>query len=191
MLLLLPLGSKAQLKSGYYYPGLALAVDPKSKEVSGFFETYRDFNPTTGEPTTFCRFFIKGRIAKDSIRIYTFHPNWHDTIKGWFFLAGDTMFNMKLRQEPPCWNGVEEENVVYKGMRFDYDRPKGWLAIGIVKSKRACLYAAESEKSKKTMELKQHDCVKVLARRKHWLKVEISKDEEVLGVGWMLAKDYF
>ncbi len=39
-----------RLKTRVYYPGLILAADEKHQVVSGYFETYKDYDQTTVKP---------------------------------------------------------------------------------------------------------------------------------------------
>ncbi|MBI3234758.1 MAG: hypothetical protein HYZ42_12105 [Bacteroidetes bacterium] len=178
---------KFKLKSGVYYPGLILAINEKTKTISGFFETYKNYNPVTGKPETFCRFFIKGELSHDSIRVSAYYPDWgEDTLLGRFFIIGDTSLNFKTQSEPPCWSYVEDDNIVYKGMQFDLDHNTNWIEIGMITKDNVKIYQDYGNELAKPIALaKYKDCAKVIYRKKGWLKIEISRDEEVVNVGWI------
>ncbi len=175
-----------RLKTGVYYPGLILAVDEKHQVISGYFETYKDYDATTGKPIGFCRFFIKGEWAKDSIRFSAFYPEWDDSILGRIYLRGDTAIDIKTQSEPPCWSYVEDANIVYTGMPFDFDHNANWLEIGMINKNNVDIYADYgNEKLAPIATAKFKDCVKVLARRKGWLKIEYIKGEDGNAIGWI------
>lgn len=181
-------------KSGVYYPGLILAVDPKTGILSGFFETYKNYNPVTGKPETFCRFFIKGEGgADDSMRVKLYYPEWgEDTVLGRFYIEGDTALNLKTQEEPPTWSSVEDENIVYKGMIFSFDHPTAWVEIGMIIRDHVKLFSDYNNKAAKEIAiLKAKECARVLSRKRGWLKIEIVRDEETSFIGWIKEEDFY
>lgn len=175
-----------KLRSGVYYIGMLLAFDYKTKIISGYFETYKGYNPLTGKPESFCRFFIKGEIAGDSMRVGVFYPEWTDTILGRIYIEGDSTLNLKLQSEPDTWSSVEDDNIVYKGMQLDLDHSVNWIEIGMISRDHVKIYNDYGNVNAKPVSFaKYKECVKVLVRKKGWLKIEIIKDEEVMTSGWI------
>lgn len=163
-----PTRSEAQTAVAGIYSGLPVAYDPASGVISGYFAE------TTGRGQFSCIFYFSGQLRGSEASIQSYFPaSSTEKIPGSLRLAGDGTLEISLSEEPGgCWNVrhfADSGNPA--SFRLDAPRP-AWMAIDVVKSRKAYFHADATESSRRRSYVVQGDAVAIVGKRGDWYRVD-------------------
>ena len=184
--MLAPAVALAAPAAGRYENGLMLGVAPNGV-VTGYFQMSQD-----GPPQITCAFYLKGKLNGDSARIDTYYPDdpKGDLIKGTLSAPDRTVTTITLPTDHGgcgnVWSFADKDNPA----SFDLNGPANWIAVRVVKARRAYLYKAAGAAGHGAAYVVQGDGVGVLGVQGAWVWIEFEGPSKVT-LGWVKASDLY
>ncbi len=177
--------------------GLVIAIDHKTKTISGYYSASTGYDEKSGEATFSCMFYLRGQaIGKSPYRITTWFPDApvsSPVIDGKIdFSAGEVnpTVTITLKSEHGgCWNVQHFADA--GGASFSMDKLGTWSAVRVVSSQRAYFHDKAQSNTRRKAYVTRGDGIKVLSQANGWAYVEYSTDSGGKTIGWIKASDLF
>lgn len=160
--------SAQKLISGEYESGLKLAYDPKTNQVSGYYESYSGSDEENNSPRFSCIFFIEGKLNGKLIKIKSYYPTdkTEDLIEGTLELLTNKSLKIKLTQEHGgCWN---VQHFADEAPQFELIKKTKWIMISYIISDKSYFYQEKSLDKKLKSYLVKGDFVCVEKIENDW-----------------------
>ena len=178
-----PLG--ALIQPGVYGE-LRLARDPATKRLTGHFSS------STGEGKFSCIFQFEGKpeAKGNTVQVESWFPaEPKERIAGTLTVTAADAFSLTLKEEHGgCWN-VQHFADAKDPATFSLDAAKPWVALRVVKQKKAKFFSDASAAKPKAAFLVIGDVVGVLEQKGEWLSVEFVGERTT--TGWMPKSAFF
>ncbi len=173
VVILQPVLLYAEPVSGEYADGLMLAFDKQHKRLTAYFENYTGWDERFKWPRFSCIFYIEAKEAASSPAVIkTWYPQDKTVIAGNLSWSDDdsaSIFIKLASEHGGCFNvqPFSREKVLFELME-----PTDWLAIEIVKPKKAYFHRQPIAKSKTRAYVIARDVVKVIKTKPDWVYAE-------------------
>ncbi len=167
------------------YGELRLARDASTNTLSGHFSS------STGEGKFSCIFQFEGRDGEGAtVEVESWFPaDRKERISGTLTITEPGAFVLALKEEHGgCWN-VQHFADGKDPARFTLDLAKPWVALKVVKEKKAKFFTDPSTAKPKAAFLVLGDVVGVLELKGEWLRVEFVGARTTQG--WMPKSAFF
>ena len=175
----------APVVSGDYDPGMLVAYDPASGQVSGYVDMTED-----GTPSFACILYLKGKLVGANAAIETFFPDApKDVIKGKLTLSDAKHFKVVLVTEHGGCQNLNPFADPALPATFDLATAHPWTSIAVVKSAKAYFYDAAGAATHRKAYLVQGDGVGVRAAKPGWVQVDYTGSS--FASGWLKASDLY
>lgn len=173
--------------SGIYKDDMLIAYDKASNRITGY------FNEHTGIDGRFsCIFYFSGKLSDGKADIVSYFPEnpSEDVIKGALTFKDKGVLEIRFQDEHGgCWNVRHFADEKPATFSLQDIRP-AWVAIEIIKSKKAYFYAEPNERANKRSYVVQGDAVAVIHRSVDWLSVEYT-DGNQMTAGYIKKSDFY
>lgn len=158
----------SQVTSGKYSNGLNIAFNPKTKQVTGYYENYSGEDETTGQPRFSCVFYFSGTYAKDSMSIDTYYPgDQENIIKGKIQITNANTISIKLHEDHGgCWNVQPLAN---ESVEFTLTTEFKWIAISHITTDKAYFHSDKNSITKKKAYVIKGDVVYIDKEEQDWI----------------------
>jgi hypothetical protein len=170
------------------YDGMLVAYDKTSNRITGYFNEY-----TGSEASRFsCIFYFSGKLNGGKADIVSYFPEnpSEDVIKGTLAFQGKGTLEVRLQEEHGgCWNVRHFADPQPATFNLQDSHPT-WVAIEIIKSKKAYFYAEPNEGARKRSYVVQGNAVAVIHRSADWLSVEYT-DGNQMTTGYIKKSDVY
>lgn len=139
--------SFGQIPSGEYNSGLTLAFDPKTKQLTGFYENHTGWDEQTKAPTFSCVFYMEG-VLQDSSKITTYYPAYksEDMIEGILKIANDSTITIKLMEDHGGCSNVQ--NFAYDPVVFTVTKKMNFIQVRYITAEKTFFHSDKSADKK-------------------------------------------
>jgi hypothetical protein len=173
---------------GGVYADLMLGYDPATKTVTGYYDS-----GTGAPPVTFhCIFYLTGSLNGTTAKLRTYFPETpRDAIAGTLTVATPGQVTIALAQEHGGCANVQHFADKGEPADFTLDTAHSWIAVRVVRSKKAYFHDAPETDAHRRAYLVQGDGVGVKAAAKGWLEIDYPNHGDKTVSGWMPESEFY
>jgi hypothetical protein len=138
---IISIGQKVQTGE---YGDLKLAYHEKTKQLTGYFESYAGWDEQAKSPRFSCTFYIAGVAAGNRFKVRTYHPSDKSTdiIEGTVNVLDSKNVSIQLPEEHGgCWN---VQHFVEEPVKFELGQEKSWIQIRYIDTGKAYFFSDKS-----------------------------------------------